>query len=92
MLGFPFPEVADPRNLSTGIDSLDRLLVRWLDRHEGERDMRREGDRCVLVDRGIEIREVTASDYCDSVRKCLQQGLDADFFERRFGRRLGPDD
>lgn len=84
MLGFPVP-LPDEQRVSTGIEELDRRLLRWLDLHEGTRDARREGDRCVLVDCGVEVRETTSSSYEDSVRKVLQQGIDADFAERKTG-------
>ncbi len=96
MLGFPAPDI-DPRKLATDCDELDRRLVRWLDLHCGGRDMRREGDRCVLVDRGQEISIPgqaldESSAYEDSVRKSLQVAIDRDYFEAKTGRKPGPND
>lgn len=84
MLGFPDP-LPDEQRVSTGIEDLDRRLLKWLDLHEGTRAARREGDRCVLVDCGVEVRETTSSSYEDSVRKVLQMGIDADYAESRTG-------
>lgn len=88
LLGFPFPEVADPRRLCSGDDALDRRLLQWLDLYEGERDVQRVGERCVLVDRGRPIEETTSRGYGDSLRKVLQIAIDVDAAERILGRRL----
>lgn len=91
MLGFPDP-LPDEQRVSTGVEELDRRLLRWLDLREGERTAYRRGDLCVFVDRdhrravkgqGI---DDGASAYEDSVRKGLQVMTDRDFFEAKTGR------
>ncbi len=98
LLGFPDP-LPDDQRVSTGIEELDRRLLRWLDLREGERFAYRRGDLCILDDRGYRravkgkayeggasAYEGGASAYEDSVRKGLQIMIDRDFFEARTGR------
>jgi hypothetical protein len=69
---------------STGFPELDTMIARWLSSHR-DRFVRREQDRFIAIDRGVELRASTATSYEDSVRKVLQIALDRDFFAEKHG-------